>query len=65
MILPVAVADSPMESTTFAVKAKLLTAAVGVPVIAPVELFRVRPAGRALIENVYGGTPPCAVSELL
>jgi hypothetical protein len=35
----------PVESVTFAVKLKV-PAVVGVPVIAPVELFRVRPAGR-------------------
>ena len=65
MMLAVAVADSPMESTTFAVIEKLFTAVVGVPVMTPVELFKVRPAGSALIENMYGAMPPCAVSEPL
>jgi len=33
--------------------------AVGVPVTAPVEVFRVSPAGKVpTIENVYGATHP-------
>ena len=37
-------------------------AAVGVPVTAPVEVFRVKPAGNVpTIENVYGEVPPVTV----
>jgi hypothetical protein len=36
--------------------------AVGVPVMAPVEVFRVKPAGNVpTTENVYGLTPPLTV----
>jgi hypothetical protein len=43
----------PRESTTWAVKLKV-PAVVGVPVIAPVELFKVKPGGSEplVIENV-------------
>ena len=35
---------------------------VGVPMTAPVEVFRVRPAGKVpTIENVYGAVPPVTV----
>jgi hypothetical protein len=46
---------------TWAVKLNV-PAAVGVPDIAPVEEFSVRPGGRepATIAKVYGGTPPVA-----
>jgi propanediol utilization protein len=54
---PVAVA--PRASVTLMVK---VPDAVGVPVTAPVEVFRVRPAGNVpTIENVYGATPPVTV----
>ena len=58
VVVPAAV---PVESTTWAVKLNV-PAAVGVPVMAPVEGFSVRPVGSAplMIENVYGGTPPVA-----
>ena len=54
----------PEESTTWAVKLNA-PAVVGVPVIAPVMGFRFSPGGNepAVIENVYGGVPPVAVSE--
>ena len=60
------VTELPEESTTFAVKVKGPNA-VGVPVIAPVVELSVRPVGRdpAMIENVYGGTPPLAVNAEL
>jgi hypothetical protein len=56
--VPVAVA--PRESVTLIVN---VPAAVGVPVTAPVEVFRVRPAGKVPlpIENVYGEVPPVTV----
>jgi hypothetical protein len=46
-------ADVPLESTTCAVKVNG-PAVVGVPVMAPVELFRIKPGGRdpPAIENV-------------
>ena len=50
VVVPAAV---PRESTTWAVKLNV-PAVVGVPVIAPVELFKVKPVGNdpAVIENV-------------
>ena len=50
VVVPV---ERPEESTTFAVKLNV-PAVVGVPVMAPVLVFSVRPAGRLplLIENV-------------
>src|SRR5580658_3710907 len=58
IVQPVPVA--PRESVTLIVK---VPEAVGVPVTAPVEVFRVRPAGSVPlpIENVYGATPPVTV----
>ena len=40
---------------------------VGVPLISPVELFKVRPYGRLplLIDQVYGSVPPVALIILL
>ena len=57
----VLLAELPDESTALAVKLNV-PEVVGVPVIAPVEAFKVRPAGREpeLIEKVYGETPPPA-----
>jgi hypothetical protein len=51
----------PRESTTCAAKGKDPDA-VGVPMMAPVDEFSVRPAGRLpeVIEYVYGATPPVA-----
>jgi hypothetical protein len=62
-VVPAAV---PLESTTWAVKVNV-PAVLGVPVMAPVDGFRVRPAGSEplVIENVYGGTPPVATSAEL
>jgi hypothetical protein len=59
-------AGVPVLSTTLPVKPNG-PAVVGVPVIAPVVGFNVSPGGRlpALIENVYGGTPPAAISDEL
>ncbi len=68
---PLAVAETAGDSESVTVKAMLAagppTAVVGVPVIAPVEAFRVRPAGNvpALTEYVYGPTPPVAASVTL
>src|SRR4051812_50177745 len=47
----VVVATTPLASVTFTVK---LPASVGVPVIAPVVVFRVRPAGRVPGPKVGG-----------
>jgi hypothetical protein len=67
VMVPFAVADEPVESITSKVMlaAVPLAIAVGVPVIAPVEVLSVRPAGSLpeLTENVYGDLPPAAVSE--
>jgi hypothetical protein len=55
----VVVATSPSESVTLMLNVPV---AVGVPVTAPVDVFRVRPAGNVpTIENVYGATPPVTV----
>ena len=42
-----------------------MAAVVGVPVIAPVVVLSVRPAGRepAMIEKVYGEQPPLTASD--
>ena len=42
--------------------ARLLTAAVGVPVIAPVEAFKLAQDGKAplVTDHVYGAVPPVA-----
>ena len=55
----------PVEST-WAVKLNV-PEVVGVPVMAPVEGFSVKPAGSepVMIEKVYGGTPPVATSAEL
>jgi len=52
VMAPLAVADVPLESTTLAVMfaAVPLTAVVGVPVMAPVVEFSVRPAGSLPVE---------------
>jgi hypothetical protein len=55
------------ESCAWNVTALLVTAAVGVPVIAPVEAFRFKPAGSEplVIDQLYGVVPPLAVSVVL
>jgi len=47
------------ESRTLTVN-KLVAAAVGMPVIAPVAPLRIKPAGSVpdVIVNAYGGVPP-------
>lgn len=56
--------ELPCESVTFTQKL-LATAAVGVPLTAPVEVFRTSPGGNAplLTENLYGATPPAALMK--
>jgi hypothetical protein len=65
--VPFAVADAPVESTTSKVMLAVEPVAVpvGVPEIAPVAAFKVRPAGSLpeLTEKVYGDLPPVVVSE--
>jgi len=53
VMVQLAVAAVPVESTTFAVKL-YVPAVVGVPVMAPVLAFKAKPAGRLplAIENV-------------
>jgi hypothetical protein len=55
------------ESTTWNVSGVLVTVCVGVPVIAPVEAFNIRPAGSIPLVRVhiYGGVPPVAVKTAL
>ena len=55
-----------VESVTFTVKL-LVPAAVGVPEIAPVDAFRVKPAGRAPVTMLheYGVLPPFAANVAL
>jgi hypothetical protein len=50
-------------STTFTVNEYVLPAIVGVPLIAPVLVFKLKPPGNvpALIEYVYGVVPPLPV----
>ena len=56
----VVVAVTPFASVTSMEKEP---AAVGVPEIAPVDVFRVKPAGNVpTTENVYGAVPPVTVS---
>src|ERR1700691_2173176 len=54
----------PIESTTVAVNGKV-PGVVGTPAMAPVEDVKNSPGGSApeVMEKVYGGTPPLAVSE--
>src|ERR1035438_7307494 len=56
----VVAATTPLASFTWSMKVPL---AVGVPVIAPVEVLRVRPAGRVPVdsEKVKGAVPPVTV----
>ena len=58
-IVPFAVVDAPVESTT----SKVMLATE--PVIAPGEVSSVRPTGRLpeLTENVYRDLPPVATNE--
>ena len=53
-----------LASVTLKVRAVPVTAAVGVPVMTPVEVFNVNPAGNAPLvsDQVYGVVPPEAVS---
>jgi hypothetical protein len=56
----VTVAGGPAEST--ALTAKLVLPTVGVPVIAPVTVFKNKPVGSdPMIENVKGDVPPVAM----
>ena len=56
-----------LESVTWNVKAVLVTVCVGVPVIAPVAEFNVRPVGSVPLVRVhiYGGVPPVAAKTAL
>ena len=56
-----------LESATLNGSGVLATDAEGVPVMVPVEAFRVRPAGREPLvsDQVYGETPPVAVRVAL
>lgn len=56
-----------LESITPTVKLATPTGPLGVPVIAPVEAFRVSPAGSEpeATDHPYGGDPPVATSDWL
>jgi len=59
--------DGLLESVTEKVREVADTAVVGVPLIAPVEVFSVRPAGSVPLvkAHVYGAVPPLAESVVL
>jgi len=56
-----------LESVTWNVRAVLVTVCVGVPVIAPVAAFNIRPVGNVPLVKVhmYGGVPPVAAKTAL
>jgi hypothetical protein len=56
-----------LESATWNVMAVLVTACVGVPLIAPDEALNVRPGGRVPLprDHIYGGVPPLAAKTAL
>ena len=56
-----------LESATWNVRAVLVAVCVGVPEIAPVEAFKVRPVGRVPLvsDHIYGGVPPAAAKTAL
>jgi len=60
MVIEQPVPTAPLASVTLIVN---VPGAVGVPLMAPVEVFRVRPAGNVplLTENVSGAVPPVTV----
>jgi hypothetical protein len=49
------------ESRTVTVTV-FVAVAVGVPLMTPVVALKVSPAGRPVTDQVYGATPPAAVS---
>ena len=56
-----------LESATWNVRGAFATVCVGVPAIAPVEAFNIRPAGSVPLvsDHVYGGVPPVAAKTAL
>jgi hypothetical protein len=56
-----------LESATWNVRGAFVTVCVGVPAIAPVEAFNIRPAGNAPLvsDHLYGGVPPVAAKTAL
>jgi hypothetical protein len=55
----VVVAESCGDELSFTVMERFeVPALVGVPLITPVELFRLRPPGRPVALHVYGAVPP-------
>lgn len=61
------VTNTGTASVALALKEEVPPAPVGVPVTAPVDVFRVKPVGSdpRVIENVYGGVPPVGTKRLL
>lgn len=55
------------ESCTWNVSGVLVTVAVGVPVIVPVDTFKLKPAGTVpfVMDHVYGVVPPLAAKDVL
>ena len=66
VILKAALLVAPLASVTWAVKSAV-PPAVGVPLIAPVEVFSCRPMGKlpVLMDQVKGGVPPLAANAAL
>jgi hypothetical protein len=64
VIARVALSAGELESVTRNVSEVFVMAAVGVPLISPVDVFRLRPFGSvpAVSAQVYGGVPPDAES---
>jgi hypothetical protein len=56
-----------LESATWNVRGVFATVCVGVPLIAPVAAFNIRPAGNVPLvsDHVYGGVPPVAAKTTL
>lgn len=61
----VAVRAVGVELSVTVIVTEAAPAAVGVPVICPVEAFMVRPAGNPAADHEYGGTPPVALTVAL
>ena len=61
----VAVCAGDAESVTVTTTLLLVPAAVGVPLMTPVEALIVNPAGWPLIDHVYAPVPPVATTAAL
>ncbi len=61
----VAVRAVGVELSVTVIVTEAVPAAVGVPVICPVDAFIVSPAGKPAADHEYGGTPPVAAAVAL